>query len=184
MPTASQARAPRATVEVVGPDEASPSSAPRSADPLNELEQLARLMDTAFEIPGLGVKFGLDALIGLIPGLGDTLTGLVSLYIIGAASRFGLPRVTLMRMGANVALDWLFGCIPFVGDLFDVAWKANRMNVDIVRRHLADVEAGRRHARVADWFFVVGLLGVLTLLLIGIVTSIVFALRGLSRLLF
>src|SRR6185369_7524402 len=86
------------------------------------LELLARLMDNAFEIPGTNVRFGLDAIIGLIPGLGDTLTSFVSLYILKAASRAGVPRVTLLRMATNLGIDYIVGIVPVAGDLFDVYW--------------------------------------------------------------
>ena len=97
-----------------------------------ELELLAHWMDSAFHIPGIGMRFGLDAIIGLIPGLGDTLTSLASLYILNAGRRYGVPRVTMLRMAANIALDYVVGVIPFVGDAFDVVWKANQKNVALL----------------------------------------------------
>src|SRR5438477_12262867 len=85
-----------------------------------DLELLARVMDSLFEIPGTRVRFGFDAIIGLIPGLGDTITSFVSLYILKAASRAGVPRVTLVRMALNIAIDYIVGCVPVAGDVFDV----------------------------------------------------------------
>ena len=85
-------------------------------------------MDTAFEVPGLGWRFGFDALIGLIPGVGDVATTFVSLYLLVLAGRMGLPRITVARMGLNVAIDMLRGSLPLVGDVFDVWWKSNKMN--------------------------------------------------------
>lgn len=140
----------------------------RELDP--ELELLAQWMDSVFEIPGLGIRFGLDALIGLIPGLGDTLTTLASLYILGAARRYGVPRITMVRMAANIALDYVLGAVPLVGDIFDVYWKANLRNVALLRRHLLATPAEERRARSGDWLFVAGLMVLLIMLLVGAVT--------------
>jgi hypothetical protein len=105
---------------------------PRQLDP--ELELLAYWMDTVFEIPGLGIRFGFHAIIGLIPGIGDLLTSLISLYVLAAARRYGVPRATLMRMAFTTGVDTLVGAIPLFGDAFDVYWKANVMNVALSRR--------------------------------------------------
>ena len=126
-------------------------------DPLDNdetLDQLATVLDDIFQIPGTRIRFGLDPLLGLIPGLGDAISGATSMLIIVAAWRRGLPRVTLARMFANVAIDSLLGAMPIVGDLFDVWWKSNRMNVNILRS--ARVSPHRR--RWHDWVFFVLLL--------------------------
>jgi hypothetical protein len=133
------------------------------------LELLARLMDSAFHIPGLGIRFGLDALIGLIPGFGDTATSLISLYILNAANRYGVPRVMLARMALNIAIDFVVGSIPFVGDIFDVYWKANQKNVALLRRYTQATPTEERRARSSDWLFVAGLSVLLILLLAGCV---------------
>src|SRR5579862_1986768 len=117
----------------------------RRLDP--QLELLAYWMDTAFVIPGLGIRFGFDAIIGLIPGLGDILTSLISLYILAAARRYGVPRATMMRMAFNIAVDTAVGSIPLLGDAFDVYWKANVMNVALLRRHVFATPAEQRAAR-------------------------------------
>jgi len=152
------------------------------ADDLAELERLALWMDSAFEIPGLGVRFGLDSLLGLLPGFGDALTSLISLYIIGMASRHGVSRVTLLRMGVNVVVDGLLGSIPLVGDLFDVFWKSNQQNVALLRRHLNEQPQTRRRARTSDWLFVCGLVFLLGLAIAVGVTGTVFAVRGIAQL--
>ena len=101
-----------------------------------EIEQrlrvLARLMDAQFELPGTRFRFGLDALIGLVPGLGDAVTTAISAYIIAEARRLGVSRWVLARMIANVALDALVGAIPLAGDLFDAAFKANLRNLRLL----------------------------------------------------
>lgn len=149
-----------------------------------ELDLLAQWMDSVFEIPGLGIRFGLDALIGLIPGLGDTLTTLASLYILGAARRYGVPRITLVRMAANIAVDYVVGAIPLVGDAFDVYWKANLRNVALLRRHLLATPAEERRARSGDWLFVAGLMVLLVILAVGAVTIGWLIVAGLIHLVF
>jgi hypothetical protein len=137
-----------------------------------ELELLAQWMDSVFEIPGLGIRFGLDAIVGLIPGVGDTLTSLASLYILNAARRYGVPRVTMARMALNIAIDYICGAVPILGDAFDVYWKANIKNVELLRRHVRVSKTEERRARVGDWLFV----GALMLGLIAVLaTSVVVA---------
>jgi hypothetical protein len=138
------------------------------------VEWLSNWMDTRFEVPGLGVRFGLDALVGLVPGLGDVVTTLVSLYIIGLAGRTGLPRITVARMSLNVAIDMLLGAIPFVGDLFDVWWKANQRNARLLVERLSDPAARNRRATLADWFFVGAMILALVAVFVGIVALAVF----------
>src|ERR1700760_1560753 len=92
------------------------------------LDVLSHLLDDCFRIPGTEIRFGLDGIVGLVPAVGDVLTGLASCILIFAAWVRGVPYVTLMRMGVNLALDVVIGAIPFLGDAFDIAWKANRRN--------------------------------------------------------
>jgi hypothetical protein len=97
------------------------------------LDQLAMLMDTALVIPGTNIRFGLDALIGLFPGIGDTITTAISLYIVHEAWQLGAPHRLIVRMLGNVAVDGLVGAVPVVGDAFDVVWRANIRNMRILR---------------------------------------------------
>ena len=122
------------------------------------LERLSWLMDDLFRVPVLGWRFGLDALIGLIPVLGDTTTSLVSFYILVAAVRYRVPKITLLRMGLNIAIDYGVGLLPVVGDLADAWWKANHMNVELLRKR-ATADAGS--GRLSDWIFVGGIIAVL-----------------------
>ena len=94
------------------------------AERIARLDALASLLDTAVLIPGTNVRFGLDALIGLVPGIGDAVTTLLSLYIVGEARALGAPRHLILRMLGNVALDGLVGAVPLAGDVFDVMWRA------------------------------------------------------------
>lgn len=98
--------------------------------------RLATLLDDAFEIPGTNYRIGLDGLIGLIPGIGDLATLIVGGILLQEANRLGVSRWTKARMCGNYAIDLLVGAIPFAGDLFDFAFKANRRNVQLLQQHL------------------------------------------------
>jgi hypothetical protein len=140
------------------------------------LDQLSRWMDGLFRIPGLGWRFGLDAIIGLVPGVGDTLTSLASFYILAAAVRYRVPKITLLRMGFNIGIDYVLGAVPFVGDLFDAAWKSNQMNMELIRQRATVSKEEARQGRLSDWLFVGLIILVLILLLIGSVTVAIYLL--------
>lgn len=110
-------------------------------DGLAEIERLARLLDSRWRIPGTPLHFGVDALAGLLPGIGDLATGLVSVYILHRAARYGVSRGTMAAMIGNILLDVIVGAIPLAGSVFDVFFKANNRNVRLLQRHL------RREAR-------------------------------------
>jgi uncharacterized protein DUF4112 len=123
-------------------------SRPRSrAERIARIDALATLLDTAFLVPGTNIRFGLDALIGLVPGIGDVVTTLMALYIVREARALGAPPFLIARMLANVALDGVVGAVPLVGDVFDVAWRANRRNMALLRRHLDKIEGARSFYR-------------------------------------
>jgi len=122
---------------------------PRSrAERIARLDALANLLDTAFIIPGTNVRFGFDAMIGLVPGIGDAITTVISLYIVHEARELGAPRHLVARMLANVAIDGVVGAVPLIGDAFDVAWRANRRNMALLQKHLAREP---RAMRARDW---------------------------------
>ena len=103
----------------------------------DDLERLAWWLDSAIVVPGTRFRVGLDALIGLVPGVGDLIGAALSAYIVAAAARRGLPSSVLLRMALNVGLEALVGVVPIVGDLFDAAWKANQRNVALLRQYAA-----------------------------------------------
>jgi hypothetical protein len=111
-------------------------------------------MDDLFRVPVLGWRFGLDALIGLVPALGDTTTTLVSFYILGAAVRYGVPKITLLRMGLNIGIDYLFGSLPVVGDFADAWWKSNQKNIELLRQRATVSPDEVREGSASDWAFV------------------------------
>ena len=116
---------------------------PTRAERIARIDALANLLDTAVVVPGTNIRFGLDALIGLVPGIGDAITTVISLFIVSEARALGAPPWLIARMVANVALDGVVGVVPLVGDVFDVAFRANRRNMALLRDHLNKVEARR-----------------------------------------
>ncbi len=127
------------------------------------LETLSRYLDGLFKIPGVGWKFGLDSLIGLIPNVGDIATSLVSFYILVAGVRYGVPKITLLRMAFNIGLDYVIGSIPFLGDAFDFFWKSNKQNMDLIRERATGLGKGT----TSDWIFVIAILVTLLVILAG-----------------
>ncbi len=117
---------------------------PRVAD----VEFVARWLDYAFELPG-GFRFGLGGIVGLIPGIGDIIEALISLYIVGRAVQLGIPRVTVARMVVNVGIESVAGAVPFAGAMFDTVFKANRRNYRLLLSHFH----GPRRKASSDWWF-------------------------------
>lgn len=130
------------------------SGAARPTDPrlreLRDLDRLAALLDTRFSIPGTRIRFGVDSLIGLVPGIGDVLVSLPALYIIVRAQRMGVPNTLLLRMAANLGIDLAVGAVPVLGDVFDVAFKANRRNVNLLKRHFGEPATAPATPRATD----------------------------------
>jgi hypothetical protein len=127
------------------------------------LDLLSHVLDDWFRIPGTTIRFGLDGIIGFVPGIGDAIGGIASCIIIIAAWVRGVSYVTLMRMVANWGIEVLLGAVPFVGNLFDIGWKANRRNYALLTGSLADPQGVRRRS----WFFFAGLCMVLAVMLVA-----------------
>jgi hypothetical protein len=141
----------------------------------HELEVLSQVMDNQFRIPVLGWRFGLNAIIDLIPWFGDFATTIVALYILVSAVRYRVPKVTLLRMGLNIAIYFLGNMVPIAGDLFAAWWKPNIRNIDLMRRRATVSEADAKRGQSSDWLFV-GLIvgGLLALLFTAIALSTLF----------
>lgn len=131
------------------------------------LDRLGWVLDDLFRIPVLGWRIGLDAIVGLIPGVGDTATTVASLYVLGSAVRYRVPKVTLLRMGLNLGIDYVLGSLPLVGDLFDAWWKSNQKNVALLRQRATVSASEAREGRISDWLFVGMIMVLLVLLAIG-----------------
>ena len=127
---------------------------------IKNLDKLAKLMDAQFRVPGTGIRFGLDSLIGLIPGAGDLSTFAVSGYMLWIMANNGASGFVLARMTLNILIDAIFGSIPILGDLFDVAFKANMRNMRLMQQHYAE----GRH-RGSAWKVIVPVLIVLFLII-------------------
>jgi hypothetical protein len=100
---------------------------------LDRLDRVTQLLDTALVIPGTNIRFGADAIVGLVPGIGDAITTAISAWVIYEARRLGAPRHLVARMVGNVALDGLVGAVPLLGDVFDLMFKSNRKNIRLLR---------------------------------------------------
>lgn len=131
---------------------------------ITNLESLAKWMDSRFVIPGTNIRFGLDSLIGLIPGAGDLSTFMVSGYMLSVLSQNGASGFVLARMALNILIDSIFGAIPVLGDIFDVFFKANQRNMKLMREHYVE----GRH-RGGAWKVVIPLLLVVLIFIAGII---------------
>lgn len=150
------------------PDVARPAGTPATGRQAQRARSLARLLDHAVHVPGTRIGFGLDGLLGLIPGLGDAAGGALSLYILVLAWRAGVPGPVLVRMALNIGIDVLIGIIPLIGDLADFAFKANLRNIDLLDRALADPTRVRR----ASVIWLIALVAFVVLLIVAIITLV------------
>jgi hypothetical protein len=117
---------------------------------LDTLRRWAALFDNAFRVPGTNIRFGLDPIIGLIPGIGDLTTPVLAVLILVHGARLRVPKIVLARMVLNALIDFIVGAVPVLGDLFDFGWKANVWNLALLERH---AHPGVRPTR-GDWIFV------------------------------
>lgn len=132
------------TIEILSPSDGRALDLPLDLDLVEKrVERLAWLMDSALRIPGTRIRFGADNVLGLVPGIGDAAAFGISAYVVYEAHRLGAPQKMLGRMAANVAIDAVVGSVPILGDLFDVAFKANRRNVQMLRDHIRLMRADR-----------------------------------------
>src|SRR5687768_15247096 len=154
-----------------------PRERPERARALAEVETLAWLLHNSIPVPGTGGRrFGLDAVIGFVPVVGDPFSGGIGLFVIWRGARLGLPRVVVVRMLANAAIDLAVGSIPVIGDAFDLWFRANTRNLALMRRHLEQPERPTRD----EWLVLLGLVGVVVLvvwligwLLVSLLTTVV-----------
>ncbi len=126
------------------------------------LRRYAIWLDAGIPVPGTSLRFGLDPILGLVPGLGDAAGAILAGWLLVEAVRLGASRATVLRIAGNIAIDAGLGAIPVLGDIFDFAWKANLRNVALLERHLAAPTLARHADR---WFVVLVISGVLALAL-------------------
>jgi len=129
---------------------------------------LALIMDEIIRVPGTNFRFGLDPIIGLIPGIGDSSSALISAVALIQAVRLGVPKILIGRMAMNVLVNEIVGVIPVIGDAFSFWFKSNARNYDILRHH----RLGSAPPRASDWLFVIGILVILVVIVcVGIAIS-------------
>ncbi|MGE0126932.1 MAG: DUF4112 domain-containing protein [Blastocatellales bacterium] len=142
------------------------------------VDRIARILDDFIRIPILNIRVGLDPILGLVPWAGDTLSAIFSLYLIGSAIQYQLPKVIILRMAMNVAFDYLIGIIPFIGDASDFFIKSNRWNLNLLRRYAQE----RRRPSFSDYLFVIAVIGALVSLIAGGIALIFYSLKAAGRL--
>jgi hypothetical protein len=143
---------------------------------LDTLRRWAALLDNAFRVPGTQIRFGLDPILGLVPGIGDLATPFLSVLILVHGARVRVPKIVLARMVLNALIDFAVGAVPVLGDLFDFAWKANEWNLALLERH---ARPGMRATR-GDWIFVIGCVTVVLLVALVPLIVLVWLLRHIS----
>lgn len=142
-------------------------------------EHLVRFLDDGLKVPGTNYRFGFDALLGLVPGVGDASTAIGSLTLFWLAIKRDVPRPVLIRMAINVALDSLVGAVPVLGDVFDLFWKSNRRNLNLIRA--ASGEGPARRSRVGDYLTIAGialLIGCAFALPILVIAFVIESIKG------
>ncbi len=145
---------------------------PKHIAKIKKLRRISRVLDNAVTIPGTKFSFGLDPILGLLPGGGDTITGGISAYIVVEAAKMGLPREVLGKMVGNILLDSFAGTIPILGDLFDVGWKSNIKNIELLEKHLEIAETGKTNP-----LLIIGLVLLLAIIVFGFATLTFFSVR-------
>lgn len=138
-----------------------------------QLDDFAYLLDNCFQIPGVGWRFGIESLIGLIPGLGDVISGILALVLLLRAIQFRLPAIVIIRMALNSLIDLAIGAIPLIGDLFDMYWKSNTRNMKLFHQYAGQRELStRRH-----WIFLAGLIGGFVISCVGVIATTLWLLN-------
>ena len=140
---------------------------------------LAELLDRRFVIPGTSIRIGLDPILGLVPGIGDLLANLTGSAILFIAAQFNLPKIVLLRMGLNIAINALIGAIPILGDIFSIWFRSNIKNVQLLERYAG---GPRRTSTAADWAFVIALIAALMMVVFAILAGVVWLVSRLANL--
>lgn len=138
---------------------------------------LADLLDQRFTIPGTSIRIGLDPIISLIPGIGDAVANIAGSAILLIGVQLGLPRIVLLRMGINIAVNTALGLVPVVGDIASIWFRSNVKNVELLERYAG---SETQTSTFKDWLFVIAVIGALLLLLIGSLAGIVFLIKRLA----
>ena len=135
---------------------------------LKKLKNISYVLDSAVHVPGTNIRLGIDPIIGLIPGIGDSISSLISFYIILESAKMGVSHKTLIRMMGNVGVDTLIGAVPFIGDIFDIGWKANQRNIALLEKSSLTSSKNEPFKRIVRIGII--LLGILLLVLIFMIS--------------
>jgi len=146
---------------------------------LTRIRRLAWWLDQGIRIPGTQIRIGLDPILGLVPGVGDSAGALLGAAILWEGVRAGVPRITLVRMAANIVLDTAVGSVPVAGDVFDAAWKSNTRNLELLERHARAPSKARR----SDLLFVAGLIAIVVVLVVALLAGAALLTGAVLRLL-
>ncbi|HET6528797.1 MAG TPA: DUF4112 domain-containing protein [Balneolaceae bacterium] len=147
-------------------------------DKKSKHNEFAELLDSRFTIPGTSIRFGIDPILGLIPGAGDLLTGIASLYFVYIGARYGAPASVLIRMLLNILADIIIGAIPLLGEIFDFGWKANLRNARLLDEFQNHPAKTKSQSKIIVWsVFVISIL--LVLLLVYLLVWLIAAFFGL-----
>lgn len=168
----------RPALKSQGPDRYAVTTPTAASNQAARVRALARLLDSAVRVPGTNIRFGLDSIVGLVPGVGDVAGAAFSGYIVLASARLGVPATVLTRMLVNLTTDAVVGAVPLLGDLFDVSFKANTRNAALLDHHLGSEVQSKRASRLT----IVAVVGGLVLLATGAVMLTVLLFRGLNAL--
>lgn len=145
-----------------------------------KVTKLAEWLDSRFTIPGTKIRFGLDPIISLIPGAGDWMAGIISAYFILLGAHADLPPAVLWRMGFNVLVDIVIGSVPLLGDLFDVGWKANNRNAELLEEYRRDAKTTKQHSRWLLWIIAITLI----LMIVGLLALLGWLIASIIEILF
>lgn len=140
-----------------------------------DLDNLAYILDGTFRVPLVGWRFGFDFILGLIPTVGDFATTLVSFYILVSGVRYGVPKITLVRMAMNIVIDYLLGLLPVVGDILDLFWRSNEKNIALIKARATSEGVGK----TSDYLFVGGMVVILLTILLGTISFSVWLIYSL-----
>ncbi len=163
---------------IIEPEVTSETESDLAAQRLWIARYLADLLDRRFTIPGTSIRIGLDPILGLVPGIGDLLANLTGSAILFIAAQFGIPKIVLLRMGLNIAINAMIGAIPIFGDIFSIWFRSNVKNVQLLERYAG---GPRRRSTAADWSFVIALITGLLIVIFAILAGVVWLVSRLAN---
>lgn len=163
---------------IIEPEVSSDTESDLAAQRLCIARYLAELLDRRFTIPGTSIRIGLDPILGLVPGIGDLLANLTGSAILFIAAQFNIPKIVLLRMGLNIAINAMIGAIPIFGDIFSIWFRSNVKNVQLLERYAG---GPRQPSTAADWSLVIALIAGLLIVIFAILAGVVWLVSRLAN---